>query len=123
MLLFAPIVAILIVAQIAWILRSDAAFEEAATTAAEKARAAIGRFQRMGAPVVRSRSTRSGWRRGDRPRPRFSGRTGRFEPNSAPAWIALGALVPVIVIVAGRAFADGDPAATAIGFVLTAPRP
>jgi len=117
-----PLTAIALAALISLILRSDAAFEEDATTAAEKTRDALARARRVQPSLARDRSTPF------RLAPRGPAETAILWKNwmllsrmSGRQWIVTGSIaLPIVVGVAVFAFVDGDPAGAAIGLVIAA---
>jgi hypothetical protein len=117
-----PLVAIATAALVSWILRSDAAFEEQATSAAEKMRDAVARVQRVQPSVARVKSTPF------RLAPKGPVETAILWKNwmllsrtSGRQWLVIASIsVPMVIGVAAFAFVDGDPAGAAIGFVIAA---
>jgi hypothetical protein len=115
-----PLTAIAVAALISLILRSDAAFEEAATTAAERARDTLARAQRVQPSLTRGRSTPF------RLAPTGAPETAILWKNwmllsrtSGRQWLVTGSIaLPVVIGVAAFAFVDGDPTGAAIGFVV-----
>ena len=107
-------------AQTFWILRSDAAFEEDATTVSEEAHAALARIGRGQLAKPRVRSTSSSLA------PQGPIETAILWKNwlllsrtSGKQWIGIGSLVVIAVIAAGAfAFDEGDPAAGFMGFTI-----
>jgi ABC-2 type transport system permease protein len=117
----APLVMIVIAAQVAWILRSDTAFEEEATVAAERVRAALARGQRPRIAAAPGASTPFALA------PRGPAETAILWKNwmllsraSAKQWI-----VPLSVVlamaggIAVAGYGGNEPIAGAMGYTLT----